>query len=179
MNKRAALALATVSSVLVILLVAMQFFPASEKPPTAYPTPPPKGGMYLRFLNDSQHGGATRVFLINSQLYYGVYNESFTRSGATGFYSVNKGDPCVLINGTIQNEYGRDYYFAITAEVENSTGQKIGPILTVNSPQPDFAVAKTNGGSIAPFDLQIKYAGKDVVNYELFVAFEPFETPPP
>ena len=179
MNKRVALAFATVMSVLVVLLVAMQFFPASEKQPTAYPTPPPNGGVYLRFLNDSQHGGATRVFLVNAQLYYGVYNESFTRSGATGAYSVNKGDPCILINGTIQNEYGRDYYFAITAEVENSTGQKIGPILTVNSPQPGFAVAKVNSGSTASFDVRIKYTGKDVVDYELFVAFEPSETPPP
>jgi hypothetical protein len=178
MNKRIAVALAAVASVSIIVAV-IWFFPVSEKQPSTYPTPSPKGGEYLHFLNDSQEGGETRVFLIDSRLYYGVYNESFTRSGAAGVYSVSKGDPCVFINGTVRNEYDRDYYFCVTTEAHNSTGAKIGPILTVNSPQPGFTAAEVNSNSTGAFAIQIRYAGEDVVDYELFLAFEPSEVPPP
>lgn len=34
--------------------------------------------------------------------------------------SVKKGDPCVIINGTFRNDYDKDYYFSITADVYNS-----------------------------------------------------------
>ena len=71
----------------------------------------PKNGEYLHYPADYQGGVETKVFLVDSQLHYSVYNESFTRSGATGSYSINKGDPCVIINGTIRNDYDQDYYF--------------------------------------------------------------------
>ena len=135
----------------------------------------PKNGEYLHYTPDYQGGAETRVVLVDSQLYYGVYNESFTRSGSD---SINKGDPCVIINGTIRSDYDADYYFCITADVYNSKGEKIGPILTINSPVPGFTVAKVNKGAVGFFEIQIKYDRKDIVSYDLFVAFEPTETPP-
>ena len=138
-----------------------------------------KGDVYLRFPSDYQGGAETKAYLIDSKLYYGTYNQSFTRTGAMGYYSVSKGDPCVIINGTMRNEYDQDYYFAISAHVYNSTGSEIGPILTVYSPQPRFTVTQVNKGATGFFELQIKYDGKDIANYELFIAFEPSETPPP
>ena len=139
----------------------------------------PKNGEYLNFTSDYLGGAKSNLYLVSSQLYYGTYNESFTRSGATGYYTVNEGDPCVVINGTIRNEYDKDYYFAITAHVYNSTGNKIEPVLTINSPQPGFTVTQVNKGSTGFFEIQIKYDGKDIANYDLFIAFEPTETPPP
>ena len=172
MNKK--LITLTLTAVFLILI----FFIAIQLLSTAS-VKQPKNGEYLHYPTDYQGGVETKVFLVDSQLHYGVYNESFTRSGAAGFYSINKGDLCVIINGTIRNDYDEDYYFGITADVYNSKGEKIVPILTINSPQPGFAVEKVNSDAVGVFKIQIKYDGKDIVSYDLFIAFEPTETPPP
>jgi hypothetical protein len=138
-----------------------------------------EGGVYLHFPSDYQAGAETMAYLINSQLYYGNYNQSFTRSGATGAYSINNGDACVVINGTIRNDYSKDYYFTITADVYNSTNQKIGPVFTADSPQPGFTVIKVSSDSTGTFEIQIRYDGKDITSYDLLLAFEPTETAPP
>jgi len=163
---------------LTVIFLIIVFFIATQ-PPSTISVKQPKSGEYLHYPTDYQGGVETKVFLVDSQLHYGVYNESFTRSGATGFYSINKGDPCVIINGTIRNNYYEDYYFGITADVYNSKGEKIEPILTINSPQPGFTVAKVNRAAVDVFEIQIKYDGKDIVSYDLFIAFEPTEIPPP
>jgi flagellar basal body-associated protein FliL len=173
MNKRLVLA------AIVIVLVAIILFSLAHFLQSSVPTQQPKGEEYMHFVSNYQGGIETKVYLVNSMLFYGVYNESFTRSGATGSYSINKGAPCVIINGTIRNDYDEDYYFSITAEVYNSSGQTIGPILTVNSPQPGFTVAFVDKGTTGYFEIQIKYDAKDITSYDLFVAFEPYETPPP
>jgi hypothetical protein len=138
-----------------------------------------KSDIYLHFPSSYQDGAQTKAYLIDSQLYYGTYNESFSRFGATGDYSINKGDPCIIINGTIRNDYDKDLYFAITANVYNTAGDKIEPVLTVNSPHPGFALVKIDKDSTGFFELQIKYEGKDIAINELFIAFEPSEVPPP
>jgi hypothetical protein len=138
-----------------------------------------KGNVYLSFPSDYQDGAQTKAYLIDSQLFYGTYNESFSRSGATGDYAVNKGDSCIIINGTIRNDYDKDLYFAITANVYNAAGDKIEPVLTINSPHPGFALAKIDKDATGIFELQIKYEAKDIANYDLFIAFEPSEVPPP
>jgi hypothetical protein len=168
---------------LIILTLTIVFliiiFSIATQPPSTISVKQPKNEEYLHYPTDYQGGVETKVFLVDSQLHYGAYNESFTRSGATGSYSINKGDPCVIINGTIRNDYDEDYYFCITADVYNSKGEKIEPILTINSPQPGFTVEKVNSGAVGVFEIQIKYDGKDIVSYDLFIAFEPTETPPP
>jgi hypothetical protein len=172
LNKK--LVILTLTAVLLILI----FFIAIQLLSTAS-VKQPKNGEYLPYLADYQGGVETKVFLVDSQLNYGVYNENFTRSGAAGSYSINKGDPCVIINGTIRNDYDEDYYFGITADVYNSKGEKIGPILTINSPQPGFTLEKVDSNAVGVFEIQIKYDEKDIVSYNLFIAFEPTETPPP
>jgi len=161
----------------VVFLISI-FFIATQ-PPSTISVKQPKNGEYLQYLTDYQGGVETKVFLVDSQLHYGVYNESFTRSGAAGSYSINEGDPCIVITGTIRNDYDEDYYFCITADVYNSKGEKIGPILTINSPQPGFTVEKINRAAVGVFEIQIKHDGKDIASYDLFIAFEPTETPPP
>jgi hypothetical protein len=172
LNKKLIILTFIVVFLILILLIAAQLLPpASVKQP--------KNGEYLHYPPDYQGGAETKVFLVDSQLHYGVYNESFTRSGATGSYSVNKGDPCVIINGTIRNDYDKDYYFGITADVYNSKGEKIEPILTINSPQPGFTLEKVNSDAVGVFEIQTQYDEKDIASYDLFIAFEPTETPPP
>jgi hypothetical protein len=163
---------------LIVVFLIIIFSIATQPPPTIS-VKQPKNGVYLHYPTDYQGGVETKVFLVDSQLHYGVYNVSFARSGAAGFNSINKGDSCVIINGTIRNDYDEDYYFGITADVYNSKGEKIEPILTINSPQLGFTVAKVNSGAVDVFEIQIKYDGKDIASYDLFIAFEPSETPPP
>ena len=172
MNKRLTLAVIAIVVVMIVLLSLSHFL----QPPV--PTPQPKGEEYLHFVTSYQDGVETKAYLVDSMLFYGVYNESFSRSGATGSYSIKQGDACVIINGTIKNEYDSDYYFGITADVYNSAGETIGPILTADSPQPGFTVASVDKGAIGYFEIQIKYDAKDITSYELFVAFEPSEIPP-
>jgi len=176
MSQKRALVLVGVGLAFIVLALAILLV---DNQPTASSTPESKGGVYLHFPSDYQDGAQTKAYLVDSQLYYGVYDESFSRSGATGDYSINKGDPCIIINVTIRNDYDKDYYFAITANVYNSAGDKIEPVLTINSPHPGFALTKINKDSTSSFELQIKYESKDVVNYDLFIAFEPSEVPPP
>ena len=172
MNRKLIIPTLTVVLLILIFLIVIQLLSTAS-------LKQPKNGEYLHYPADYQGGVETKVFLVDSQLHYSVYNESFTRSGATGFYSINKGDPCVIINGTIRNDYDEDYYFGITADVYNSKGEKIGSVLRINSPQPGFTLEKVNSSAVGVFEIQIKYDGKDIVSYDLFIAFEPAETPPP
>jgi hypothetical protein len=172
LNKK--LIIATLTGAFLILI----FFIATQ-PPSTISVKQPKNGEYLHYPADYQGGVETKVFLVDSQLHYGVYNESFTRSGAAGSYSINEGDPCIIITGTIRNDYDKEYYFCITADVYNSKGEKIEPVLTINSPQPGFTVEKVNSAAVGFFEIQIKHDAKDIVSYDLFIAFEPTETPPP
>ncbi len=142
MNKE--LVILTLTVVFLIFFVTIQLLSTAS-------VKQPRNGEYLHYLPDYQGGVETKVFLVDSELHYGVYNESFTRSGAAGSYSINKGDPCVIINGTIGNDYDEDYYFGITADVYNSKGEKIGPILTVNSPQPGFTLEKVKSDAVSVF----------------------------
>lgn len=176
MRQIRALVLFGVGAAFIVLTLAILL---AGNQPTASSTPQPKGGVYLHFPSDYQDGAQTKAYLVDSQLYYGVYNESFSRSGATGDYSINKGDPCTIINGTIRNDYDKDYYFGITANVQNAAGDKIEPVLTINSPHPGFALTKIDKDSTGSFELQIKYETKDVANYDLFIAFDPSEVSPP
>ena len=162
---------------LISLFLALTVFLAGNQPVAS--SLQSEGGVYLHFPSDYQGGAETMAYLIDSKLYYGTYNQSFTRSGATGSYSINNGDACVIINGTIRNDYFKDYYFSITANVYNSTNQKVGPILTADSPQPGFTVTKVSSNSTGTFEIQSRYDGKDIASYALLLAFEPTETAPP
>jgi len=131
------------------------------------------GGKYLHYLD----GEESRVFLIESHLSYGVYDRDVL-DVVSGF-SAKKGDPCVIINGTIRNDYDRDYYFSITADLYNSEGEKVGIILTDNAPFHGFTVAYVRSGHTGYFEMHVKYDKKDIKNYDLFLKYRPHERPPP
>lgn len=72
------------------------------------------GGRYLNF----QNGETSKVYLINSSARYGIYEEDMDigGSGQWAEYSIKKGDPCIIIDATIRNDYDREYIFLVTAE---------------------------------------------------------------
>lgn len=142
-------------------------------------TPQPKTQQYLHYTSNYREGNETKVYLIDSTLDYGVYSQSIIRLGATGSYSIEQGDLCIIINGTIENHYDTDYYFSLTAEVINSDGDTVEPVLTEDSPHPGFIVVFVEKDASGYFEMKIKYDFKDITQYDLFVAFEPYDTPPP
>mgnify|MGYP000132523797 CR=1 FL=1 len=137
------------------------------------PIPSPKGGEYLYF----RGGEKTKVFLIDSNMRYGTYDEDIFLPPWPE-YSAKKGDPCVIINGTIRNEYDKDYFICLTADIYNVKGEKVGTVIT-NATKPFFTVVYSKSNGISPFEIHIKYDKKDIIGYDIFVAFEPSEIPPP
>jgi hypothetical protein len=111
-------------------------------------------GAYLTYLN------GTEVYLINSTLSY---------SGNA-----------VVINSVVRNDYDREYYFAITGNLYTSGGEKIdGTKYITDPPANGFAVVHVLSHSIESFEIHFDYSKHDIQNYDLFLAFPPFDEPPP
>jgi len=109
---------------------------------------------YLTFLN------GTEVYLINSTLSY-------------------VGDSTV-INNTVRNDYDREYYFAITGNLLTSGGEKIeGAKYITDPPANGFVVVHVLSHSIESFEIHFNYSKQDIRNYDLFLAYPPFDVPPP
>jgi len=89
---------------------------------------------------------------------------------------VKKGDKCVIISGTIRNDYDRDYYIPLSAVLYNSEVEKVGIVV-----QPErhdhFTVVYLEGGKVGTFKLYV-FCNDSVVDYEVFIPFEPSEIPP-
>ena len=71
MSQRRALVLVGVGVAIIVLALAILI---AGNQPTESSTPESKGGVYLHFSSDYQDGAQTKAYLIDSQLYYGVYN---------------------------------------------------------------------------------------------------------
>jgi hypothetical protein len=111
-------------------------------------------GAYLTYLN------GTEVYLINSTLSY---------SGNA-----------VVINSVVRNDYGREYYFAITGNLYTSGGEKIdGTKYITDPPANGFVVVHVFSHSVESFEIHFDYLKRDIQNYDLFLAFPPFDEPPP
>jgi len=138
------------------------------------PIPSPKGGEYLYF----RGGEMTEVFLIDSYMRYGTYDRDIIWPPQPE-YSAKKGDPCVIVDGMIRNEYDKDYFISLTAEIYNVKGEKVGTVVSLDSTKPVFKTVYVKSKDASSFGIHIKYDKKDIVDYNIFVAFEPTEVPPP
>lgn len=163
-----------VISVMAIVAISTTMLLSILKGEKSVPMPPPRGGEYLYF----KEGEETKIFLVNSSMRYDRYGIDVFWGPPP--YSAKKGDSCVVINGTIRNDYDKDYWVCLTAETYNAKGEKVGTVLVVygrgNKPFHAVAHAKSNGTS--NFEIHIKYDGKDVVDYKIFVTCVS-EIPPP
>jgi hypothetical protein len=127
--------------------------------------------IYLPFKN----GTESKLLLVDSHLSYGVFDENITITSKGR--SATIGDPAVIIKGKVINHYDEDYYFAITCDLYNSQGQKLeGEEYIFNPPVGEFATTYVNDHGT--FEIFLKYEGRDVTHYDLFLAFEPQITPP-
>ena len=141
--------------------------------PTSSPFPAPTK-TYLTFRN----GTETRVLLLDSDVRYGTYDRDVIWPPQPE-YSAKKGDPCVIVYGKISNEYDKDYFICLTAEIYNVKGEKVGTLVSPHSTKPWFETVYVKSNDASSFEIHIKYDKKDIIDYDIFVAWEPTEIPPP
>jgi hypothetical protein len=153
--RRCAIAKMLAAAVLIIVAVAIAgsayylSLPAPEK------TPGVQAQKYLCL----GEGGETRVFLIDSNIRYDNYSEDVWWE----FDGAKKGDPCVIVYGTIRNDYPEDYFISLTVNIYNSTGEKVGKVIHPGGPYvlAPFVVVYAESGGTATFEIPIKYGERD------------------
>lgn len=148
--------------------------PTPTPSPTSSPTPgekapliwTPQEGEYLSF----GRGNKTKMVLVGSHFRYGVLPPEIVSIGcpvpyqpSTARPTFNPGDACVIINGTIRNEYDKDYFICLSARIYNLKGRRVGYMKC------PFDVIHVRRGDTEPFKLHIRHDRQDIVRYDLFV----------
>jgi hypothetical protein len=116
----------------------------------------------------------TNFCLVDSNLSYVISNKDYTDTRAN--IVVKKGELFVIINGTIRNDYDRGYYFWLTANIFNNTGDNIGD-LSINPEKTGFNECYLfyQNNSIRSFEIRVKYNKTDISSYNLIIASNPTE----
>jgi hypothetical protein len=125
------------------------------------------GDKYLTFSN----GTTSKIYLINSNATYGTFEEDIY-NGLAENYTVKKGDPCVILDGTIRSDYDDFQVVLLTAQLFDKNEQQVGAVAMSFLPyEQNFPalVNKSINNGTARFKLFIKYDIKDVKNYEIYV----------
>ena len=134
-----------------------------------YTTLTPTPERYLTYRN----GTETKIFLLDSDLRYGVYDHDIHQLRGCK-HPVKKGDPCVIINVTIRNDYTEEwpagYQISLTAYLYNTEGEKVGTVMTYGQLFCGFVEAwKVECGETRTFDIYVDYDKKDIDRYELYI----------
>jgi hypothetical protein len=134
----------------------------------------PVSGEYLSFLN----GSSSKIFLIDSHARYDVYdiNMSMIDPMAT---LIKKGDACVIINASIRNDYDKDYWLVVIAQLYNTTGDEVGRVTQIYAAWKPFEQIHAKLNETNTFDIYVKYDKKDVESYDLFLDFMLLDAPMP
>ena len=129
------------------------------------------------------HGGKeTKVLLLDSSLRYGAYDHDIPQLMLC-HHAVNKGDPSVIINVTIRNDYTEEwplgYQIALAAHLYNTEGKRVGIVMTRGQLFCGFVeVWKVERGDTVTFDIYVAYGKQDIEHYELYVhSIQEFPTP--
>ena len=125
-----------------------------------------------------QGGNSSNIFLIESQLSFGTYDRDISNPFADKSYP-KKGDPAVIIQGTLRSDYEEDLVIALSANLYDFEGQQVGRVAVPSSAKPWFVVLGVPEGSIEPFRVYIDYDGTDIARYELFLYGSPAKWAPP
>lgn len=131
--------------------------------------PPYAGGMYFPMDN-----GTSKIFLINSTASYWTYSQD--EGLEPGSVEVHAGDPCVLINGTLRNDYDRPYWIDLSAQLYDANGKPVGRVLT-DVPTHYAGQVYAESDSTVNFSFTVQYDKKDVSRYELSAWLAPGPLP--
>ena len=144
------------------------------------------GGVYLSYpgMDPSQ------IYLVNSSARFGRFTSdvidewSFNGNGY-GKKVADKGDPFVVISGTIRNDESHGVlWVALFADLYNTKGEKIGAIIRTNS-RPEFIASylPVEAHGTGDFSIMLTYDKKyflqDISSYNIYLAWMPTATPPP
>lgn len=88
----------------------------------------------------------------------------------------NVGDLGIVINGTIKNEYAREYFILMSASAINSEGERIGGITDRGGPLCGNIVLSVESGQTDIFEMHLKYR-EDIE--QIVISASVHELPPP
>jgi hypothetical protein len=121
--------------------------------------PPYLGGNYFTMDN-----GTSMIYLINSTASYGTYSQD--EGLIPGSVEVHAGDPCVIISGTLRNDYNRSYWLGLSAQLYDANGNPVGKVIT-DVPTHYAGQVYAESNSTVNFSFTVQYDKKDVSRYEL------------
>ncbi|OPY26891.1 MAG: hypothetical protein A4E28_02268 [Methanocella sp. PtaU1.Bin125] len=119
-------------------------------------------------------GNISKIYLVNSCLSYGVFENDLVSPYGI---SIKKGEPCVIINGTIRNDYKENYFVGLSVDFVNQTGSYHG--IMVSQWPGSFITLLSKSNETSPFEMRLKYGNKDVKDYKIYIAYTPSKIPPP
>jgi hypothetical protein len=131
--------------------------------------PPYLGGMYFPMDN-----GTSKIYLINSTASYGTYSQN--EGLIPGSIEVHAGDPCVIIKGTLRNDYNISSYIDLSAQLYDANGEPVGRVLT-DVPTHSAGQVYAESNSTVNFSFTVQYNKKDVSRYEISAFLAPFALP--
>jgi len=132
--------------------------------------PPYVGGKYFPMDN-----GTSKIYLINSTANYGVYSYDMSLAPG-GNIEAHAGDPCVIINGTLRNDYDEPYWIDLSAQLYDANGKPVGKVLT-DIPTHYAGQVYAESNSTVIFSFTVNYDKKDVSHYELSAWLAPGPQP--
>jgi len=170
-----------VTVLIIISAVAGVYYYIRLSTPTQ--SPMPKGLRYLTYYpSHIAHGGnETKVLLLASNLRYGVYDHDFRQLLCE--HEIKKGDPCVIANVTIRNDYAEElvqgYFISLTVCLYNTEGKQVqAPIMTYGQLHCGMVEVNLRRGETTTFDIHVAYEKQDIDNYEIYI-FNILDAPTP
>ncbi len=155
-------------------LVAQQIHPASTPVIELIQS---ASGYYLSYM-----GNVSRIFVVSANASYGNYP---TRTSPTGVVWVENGEPCIIINVTIRNDYSTQYpppdsqsnnptlaYVYLTAQLFNGKNQiNATDLLQVGLPPDAGAVTWLSGGESATLTLYLGTNNTDITSFQIVARY--------
>lgn len=145
-------------------------------------SPAPIGAHYLTYYPShlTYGGNETKVLLLDSNIRYGVYDHDFRLLLCD--QEVKKGDPCVIVNVTIRNDYSEEwpsgYFISLTAYLYDNEGKTVGRVMTYGQLHSGMVEVNLKTGQTLTFDIYAYYDKQDVGRRELYVV-NILDTPTP
>jgi len=164
-----------------VVIVSLSYYSSTSSNQNSVPSPTPTPTLTPRMDNRVllfENGSESNLYLVNSSLSY-EFSEVDQYIPIKG-RSLNVGDAVVVITGEVLSNYDRDFYFAISGDLFTFEGEKLeGTDYLMNYPVGEFTVLHVSSSSHGIFGLFFKYDGLDIESYDLFLALEPHDSPPP
>lgn len=143
------------------------------------------GDVYLCY----RGGTASEIYLVSSEASFGRFTSDVIDEwsfNGTGFGKMvaAKGDPFMIITGTIRNDESQGVWVGMLADLYNDREEKIGTILRTNG-RPEFYASYLHvpGQGIGNFSITLtydkKYSAANISRYDIYLAWIPTATAPP